>query len=855
METSFQSYLSLVLPEIALRNAQAVLELAAEGGTVPFIARYRKEKTGGLDEVEIRQILEANETLTEINKRRAFITKEIEGQGNLTDELKARIAKSMDLGDLEEIYRPFKKKKKTKATIAREAGLEPLADWVWQLGHGEIQDALTLEVKAKDFLNVAAGFVTYELALKGAQDIIVDKIFNNPDLREMVRKNFFEHGKVVSKKAKGFKAHSKFDMYGDFSEPVKTLQEPKASHRYLAMRRGWNEEELTVTIEGDEPLLLKRFEDFACSAPSSHAAEFLKNCAKVALTVHVYPSIANEVHRVLKEKADEHAIAVFAENVRRVLLSSPFGPKCVLGIDPGLRTGCKVALIDKQGNFISHTVLQILGEGANERAKLLFGEVLKQIKIEAIAVGNGTGGREAEAFIRKILKELSTNIHVIMVSESGASVYSASDVAREEFPELDLTVRGAISIARRLQDPLAELVKVDPKSIGVGQYQHDVTQTHLKKSLEQVVESCVNGVGVDLNTASAPLLSYVAGIGPGLAKNIIDYRKTNGLFEDRGDLMKVPRFSTKVYEQCAGFLRIFNGKQSLDATGVHPERYAAVRDMAQEIGTNVSQLMGENAKKILAVRTKWAEIIGQFTFEDIVRELEKPGRDPRDPFKAFSFRDDIFEVKDLKEGMICPGIVTNVTNFGAFVDIGVHQDGLVHISALSTKFVDDPRKVVNPGDQVTIRVLGIDLDKNQISLSMVLDDQAAKQARAERAPREERKAAGGEARGGPRPDQRGAGPGAGPRPQGDRIPTPRGARPDGDRTGGPSVGSGGGPRPQMGPRPGGPGDQRGGSRPGGHSDQRGGGGMGGGPRKPSSPFNNPFAALLGNQAPGGKNGK
>jgi uncharacterized protein len=546
METSFQTYLTSIHPDIPIRSAQAVLELAAEGGTVPFIARYRKEKTGGLDEVQIRHVIDANETLLEINKRRAFIIKEIEGQGNLTDEIKARILKSMDLGDLEEIYRPFKKKKKTKATIAREAGLEPLANWIWQLGHGEIQDEMTLEVKAKAFLAPAAGFVTYDLALKGAQDILVDKIFNHPDLRELVRKNFFEQGKVTSKKTKNYKAHSKYEMYADFNEPVKSLQEAKASHRYLAMRRGWNEEELTVNIEGDEPLLLKRFEGFACSKNDSIAADFLKNCAKVALTVHVYPSIANEVHRVLKDKADEHAISVFAENVRRVLLSSPFGSKCVLGVDPGLRTGCKLALIDKQGNFISHTILQILGDGAESRGKQLFGEVLKQITIEAIAVGNGTGGREAEAFIRKILKELNATVPVILVSESGASVYSASDIAREEFPELDLTVRGAISIARRLQDPLAELVKVDPKSIGVGQYQHDVSQNHLKKSLEQVVESCVNGVGVDLNTASAPLLSFVAGIGPALAKNIVDHRKTSGLFEDRSELLKVPRFSTKV---------------------------------------------------------------------------------------------------------------------------------------------------------------------------------------------------------------------------------------------------------------------------------------------------------------------
>jgi uncharacterized protein len=856
METSFQSYLTLMHPNIPVRSAQAVLELAAEGGTVPFIARYRKEKTGGLDEVQIRNVIEANETLNEINKRRAFIVKEITEQGNLTEELKARIAKSMDLGDLEEIYRPFKKKKKTKATIAREAGLEPLADWIWKIGHGEVTDATAIEVKAKDFLNVPAGFVTYDLALKGAQDILVDRIFNNPDLREKVRSNFFEHGKVTSKKAKGFKAHSKYEMYAEFSEAVKSLQEPKASHRYLAMRRGWNEEELTVAIEGDEVLLLSAFEKFACSATNTQVTDYLKNCAKVALTVHVYPSIANEVHRVLKEKADEHAISVFAENVRRVLLSSPFGSKCVLGIDPGLRTGCKVALIDKQGNFISHTILQILGDGAEAKATQLFGEVLKQITIEAIAVGNGTGGREAEAFIRKILKTLNvTTVPVILVSESGASVYSASDIAREEFPDLDLTVRGAISIARRLQDPLAELVKVDPKSIGVGQYQHDVSQPNLKKSLEQVVESCVNGVGVDLNTASAPLLAYVAGIGPAVAKNIVDHRKANGLFQNRDELMKVPRFSSKVYEQCAGFLRIMNGKQVLDSTGIHPERYTAVRDMAHELNLPITQLIGDGAKKLLEGRTKWAKLVGEFTFDDIVRELEKPGRDPRDPFKAFSFRDDIFEVKDLKEGMICPGIVTNVTNFGAFVDIGVHQDGLVHISMLSHKFVDDPRKVVNPGDQVTIKVLKVDKDKNQISLSMLLDEAPARtegEAPRARAPKGARKpraaaAAGTGAEGEAAASGGGSGgrkPRAVSRPPPPRpTPTPRA---DGEKRAGPQPVSE--PRPAAGPRApsAGPRPQ---PSPGG---ARAGGSGGPTPRQPSKPFNNPFAALMGQSSDDGK---
>ncbi len=858
---SFANYREKFLANISQKSAQAVLELAAEGGTVPFIARYRKEKTGGLDEVEIRAVIEANETLTELNKRREFVVQEIHSQGNLTDELKKRIETCLDLGEIEEIYRPFKKKKKTKATLAREAGLEPLADWLWKIGHGELKPEVAMEIKAKDFLNVAAGFATYELVLKGAQDIVVDKLSNDPDLRERIRNDFFERGRIVSKKAKGYKPHSKFEMYAEFSELAKSLMDKKASHRYLAMRRGWTEEELTVAVEGSEAENLLLFEKMTYVPEVARAAsgdveiakalEFLKVCAKLAYSVHVHPSISNEVHRALKDQADKDAITVFAENVRKVLLGSPFGSRCVLGIDPGLRTGCKVALIDKQGIFISNTVLQILGEGAHEKAKALFAEVLKQIKIDAIAVGNGTGGREAETFIRKILKELEAEIPVILVSESGASIYSASEVAREEFPDLDLTVRGAISIARRLQDPLAELVKVDPKSIGVGQYQHDVSQTALKKSLEQVVESCVNGVGVDLNTASAPLLAHVAGIGPSVAKGIVEYRKANGLFSERDQLLKVGRFSPKVFEQCAGFLRIPGSKQPLDATGVHPERYAAVRDMAAELGLPVTGLLGEGAKKLLGLRTKWAQIIGEFTFDDIVRELEKPGRDPRDPFKVFSFRDDIFEVKDLKEGMICPGIVTNVTNFGAFVDIGVHQDGLVHISELSTKFVDDPRKVVNPGDQVTIRVLGVDLEKKQISLSMILDAGAPR----ERAPRaaapQPRPLA--ERTDGPRPAaargtqpraaaaagdvqrsaqgkafESAAGDSGNRRPRGGPggAPAPRGAP---SATGGSNIGSSGGPGPGV---PGGPGGARAAGGP-------------GGPRTAGKPFNNPFAALLG----------
>lgn len=800
MEQALQGYLTKFVTGVSLKSAAAVLELVAEDATVPFIARYRKEKTGNLDEVQIRAVIEAHETFQEIIKRKTFLIKEIGEQKNLTAEIQKRIELSWDLNELEEIYKPFKKKKKTKATVARDAGLEPLANWIWDLGHGTISDSLTMEMKAKSFLNPDMKIMTYEDAIKGSQDILVEKIANDIALRELVVKNYFDLGKVTAKAAKGYKPNSKFDMYAkDYSDLIKNLLEEKFSHRYMAMKRGWEEEELTVDIVGDDEMLLKAYERFATTTPDNATGTFLKESARLALNVYVLPSVKNEVHAKLKEKSDEHAIKVFTENVRKVLLGSPYGSKCVLGVDPGLRTGCKVALVDKSGAYVSHTVMHTLGDGAEQKAKTLLSEVTKQITIEAIAVGNGTAGRETEIFLKKILKEIGKDqIPVIMVNESGASVYSASEVARAEFPDLDVTVKGAISIARRLQDPLAELVKIDPKSIGVGQYQHDVNQTSLKKGLEAVVESCVNNVGVDVNTASPSLLSFVSGVGPGLANAIAEYRKKNGLFTDRSELMKVPRFTQKVFEQAAGFLRIMNGKVFLDSTGIHPERYAAVRDMATDVNVNINQLVGAGAQKILAARSKWASIVGEFTFDDIHKELEKPGRDPRDPFKVFQFREDIFEVKDLKEGMICPGLVTNVTNFGAFVDIGVHQDGLVHISELAHKFVDDPRKVVNPGDAVTIRVLKVDLAKNQIALSMKLE--AAPEQKSFREMKE-REAS-------PRPPQQNF------RPQnGERKPF------NGDRS-----------------------NDRGGDR---NNDRGRGGFNSNGPAKPAgNPFNNPFAALL-----------
>jgi uncharacterized protein len=759
-----------------------VLQLAGEGATVPFMARYRKEKTGNLDEVQIRDILHLHAKFIDLAARREFILQEIAKQGNMTAELQTQIEAAEELAALEELYRPFKKKKKTKATLAREAGLQPLAEWIWALGQGEASDSTTLEIKAKEFINTSAGFVTYEEVLRGAQHILIERLYMDSGLRAQVRDEAFDRGVLKCSPGPQYKKNSKFEMYEKYAETAKNLTAPKSSHRYLALRRGWQEEELKVVIEVDEAKLLGTFLAVARKKPSQ-ADAILEEAAKAALTVHVLPSVTNEMHTQLKQMADEHAIHVFANNVRKVLLSSPFGAKIVVGVDPGLRTGSKIALIDKSGHYVSSTVINILDKDAEERAKKMFEDLLRQIKVDAFAVGNGTAGRETQQFLRKILQEMKSEIPVVMVNEAGASVYSASEVAREEFPELDVTVKGAISIARRLQDPLAELVKIDPKSIGVGQYQHDVDQAGLKKSLEEVVESCVNQVGVNLNTASASLLQYVSGIGPALARNIVEYRKKVGLFEERADLLKVEKFGNKAFEQSAGFLRLPNGRIPLDATGIHPERYSAVKDMANEAGVSVSSLIRGDTSRLEAQREKWTQLVGEFTFQDILRELKAPGRDPRDHFKVFQYRDDIHQIADLKEGMVCPGLVTNVTNFGAFVDIGVHQDGLVHISELSHEFIDDPKKVVSPGDQVQVKVLGVDLAKNQIALSMLLTEAPAKRP----APR-------------PRPsepsarDQRPKRSDRGPRPrskEADRS-SGKGARPSG---------SGGGQRPTPRPRP------------------------------------------------------
>lgn len=726
---TFETWLPSLHAHIPLPSAHAVLALTAEGATVPFIARYRKEQTGNLDEVAIQQVIDAKERWDEIIKRQTFIVEEIERQGKLTDELRQQLLTTFNLDALEDLYLPYKQKRKTKATVAKEAGLEPLADWIWDCGHGLAMPEVgqTLEVYALAFYNPEKNINDAAAAIAGAQDILTERLAETQELRAFTRQAAFERGAVKTVRGAQAKEHSKYERYFDYFEPVESLLRPESSHRYLAMRRGWTEEELTLTIGGApanenvedvfEQTLLARFESAACTVPAAPGAEVLLKAAKLALKGYVLPSIETEVHRALKEVADEAAIKVFAENVRKLLLAAPFGAKAVLGVDPGVRTGCKLAIVDDAGQFIASNVIYLHGKSDQEHAKKLLGEVVKNAHIRAIAVGNGTAGRETESFIRTSLKELDLNVPVVMVNESGASIYSASEVAREEFPDLDLTVRGAISIARRLQDPLAELVKTDPKSIGVGQYQHDVSQPALKKSLELVVDTCVNSVGVNLNTASAYLLARVSGIGPTMAKKIVEQRATTGLFTSRQQLLAIPRFSKKTFEQAAGFLRISQGTHPLDNTGVHPERYAALEALAARLGKDVGALTGAGVALVKQAEDFQAEV-GQFTFADIVAELAKPGRDPREEFSQFAYREDIHELNDLQPGMSCPGIVTNVTNFGAFVDIGVHQDGLVHISQLSDRFIKDPRDVVNPGDRVTVRVLEVNLEKRQIALTM-----------------------------------------------------------------------------------------------------------------------------------------
>ena len=694
--------------ELSERSVTNTLQLIDEGCTIPFISRYRKERTGNLDEVQITAISDAYDKLKEISKRKDTVVKTITEQGKMTDDLQHRIDACWDANELEDIYMPFKPKRRTKAQVAREQGLEPLSLILM------MQRERNIEAAAQRF--VKEGVKDVAAAIKGAQDIVAEMVSEDERSRQQVRSSFRREAIITSKVVKA-KADSeeaaKYSDYFDFSEPLRRC----SSHRLLAMRRGENEGILRISISADDEVCLDKLKrQFVhgfgpCQALVGEAVE---DAYKRLLK----PSIETEFANMSKEKADDEAIGVFAENLRQLLLSAPLGQKRVMGIDPGFRTGCKVVCLDAQGNLLHHEA--IFPHPPVNKASVAARQVEQMVEkynIEAIAIGNGTASRETAQFVKQL--QLGHDVKQFVVSEDGASVYSASKTARDEFPDEDVTVRGAVSIGRRLMDPLAELVKIDPKSIGVGQYQHDVDQSKLKKSLDQTVESCVNLVGVNLNTASQHLLTYVSGLGPTLAKNIVEYRKANGAFASRAQLKKVARLGPSAFEQCAGFLRIPGARNPLDNSAVHPESYHIVEQMAKDNHCTVAQLIGDAAKrKAVDIKKYVTDTVGIPTLTDIMAELEKPGRDPREQIEEFEFDKNVTSVDDLVAGMVLPGIVTNITNFGAFVDVGVHQDGLVHVSQLADRYVTDPTQVVKLHQHVKVRVVEVDRKRNRISLSM-----------------------------------------------------------------------------------------------------------------------------------------
>jgi protein Tex len=698
---------------VPLKSLVATIGLLDEEATVPFIARYRKEVTGNLDEVQIRDIQEKLQYFRELEERRETVLATIAEQGKLTDELKAKIEATLEKNELEDLYLPYKPKRRTKAQIAREQGLEPLADYLWN----QEPSPTPLADFAATFVSEEKGVATADDALAGARYIIAERLSENADLRKAIRAMMATEGVVAARKVEGSEdPEGKFHMYADYREPVSKIP----SHRMLAIRRGAREGILFFEIElpKERPVALVR--GSVVRKPGDWLAH-LEHAAEDAYTRLIDPSIQTEVRLELKDRSDEEAIKVFRENLENLLLAPPAGMLSVLAVDPGLRTGCKIAVVDETGKFLEDTVIYPL-EPRNDLAGAVtkLAGLIARHNVRAIAIGNGTGSREASAFVQDFLKQAKlSSVFSVVVSEAGASVYSASEVARQEFPDLDLTVRGAISIARRLQDPLAELVKVDPKSIGVGQYQHDVDQRKLKEGLEATVESCVNRVGVDVNTASAALLSFVAGITERTAQKIVTFRNEHGRFRSRVELKAVPGIGPKTFEQAAGFLRIRGGEQPLDITAVHPEAYPVVEKIASSLGVSVPELIvkPELIEKV-KIEQFQTETVGIYTLSDIREELRKPGRDPREQFTVAKFREDVKELSDLEPGMVLEGVVTNVTKFGAFVDVGVHQDGLVHISELSARFIKDPGEAAKVGQIVKVKVLTVDPKAKRIGLSI-----------------------------------------------------------------------------------------------------------------------------------------
>jgi len=703
--------------KVSQAQVEAVVQLLGEGATMPFIARYRKEATGSLDEVQIAAVRDQLQAAIELDHRREAITKSLDERKLLTDELKKKIAAAATMARLEDVFAPYRPKRRTRAMIATEKGLAPLADWLMENEGNADADP---EKEAANYLSDKEELEVASVAdaLQGARDVIAERVSDDAELRGAMRR-LYEDEAVASSRVMTGKEESeeaaKFRDYFDWSGNLAAVP----SHRMLAVRRGEKEGVLMlrITVDQERGFGLAR-RQFLKASPATAAAKQIDEAVVDGCKRLLFPSMETEMRLASKKVADEVAIQVFADNLRELLMSSPLGRKRVLALDPGFRTGCKVVCLDAQGKLLHNDVIYVVGG----EAQLLAGartllELVKKFQIEAIAIGNGTASRGTETFVKKL--KLPSSIAVVVVNESGASIYSASDVAREEFPDLDLTVRGSVSIGRRLMDPLAELVKIDPKSIGVGQYQHDVSQTQLKKSLDDTVISCVNAVGVELNTASKELLSYVSGLNKGLAESIVAYRDAKGAFPSRAKLLEVPRFGEKAFEQAAGFLRVREGVNPLDASAVHPERYALVEQMAKDLGTSVEDLMRDaKLRAKIKLSNYVSDEVGLPTLEDIMQELAKPGRDPRAAFETFSFADGVEKLSDLTVGMKLPGVVTNVTAFGAFVDIGVHQDGLVHISQLSDQFVKDPAEVVKVQQRVTVHVMEVDAARKRIALSM-----------------------------------------------------------------------------------------------------------------------------------------
>jgi uncharacterized protein len=708
-----RDYAAIIARELGLKTQQVknTLELLTSGATVPFIARYRKEATDSLDEVMVSKIGELNTKLVELDKRRATILDSIMEQGKLTPQLQQDIENALTMSELEDIYLPYKPKRKTRATIAIEKGLEPLARRIWD------QQDVPLKKVAASFVSKEKGIENEEDAIAGARDIIAEWICENKRIRERMRLLFMNEGVIYSKVAKDKeKEGDKYENFFDFSESLRKAP----SHRILAMFRGENEDFLRVTIYPDEEKTLTTLKKFVIRNDNECAQQVWK-AAIDSYKRLLQPQMETEVRAYYKEKADVEAIGVFATNLRQLLMLPPLGQKRVLAIDPGFRTGCKIVVLDAQGKLVhNETIYPHPPQAEYKLASDKLKRLVLQYQIEAIAIGNGTAGRETENFVRKIPFEC--DVTAIVVNESGASVYSASAVAREEFPDYDVTVRGAVSIGRRLMDPLAELVKVDPKSIGVGQYQHDVNQNMLQTSLEETVISCVNRVGVEVNTASKELLSHVSGVGPVLAKNIVEYRNQNGPFTSRKSLLNVARFGNKAFEQAAGFLRIHGADNPLDSSAVHPESYHIVDEMAKRNHCTIKELMAnESIRKSIDLKDYITAKVGIPTLKDILQELAKPGRDPREHFDVFEFDKSIHSINDLVEGMVVPGIVTNITNFGCFVDIGVHQDGLVHISQLANRYVSNPNDVVKLNQKVIVKVVSVDVARKRINLTMRME--------------------------------------------------------------------------------------------------------------------------------------